>query len=390
MFSLDTDSTILITAPKHAGVYLQEEITELGYQAENVHNSGLTIEGSLLDCIKLNFQLRIANAVLYLLKEFPCSNPEELYTEINNFPWETLIPNNEYICVIAKTSTPAIRNSMFANQKVKDAIVDRIVTHTGKRPDSGPKRDNIVLNLFWKKNTCWLYLNTSGVKLSDRGYRKMPYKAPLSEVLAAAILRAAKYDGTTSIIAPMCGSGTLAIEAALIASKRAPGLLRNNFSFLHLKDFNKEIYYKLRSEFKNQKLKKLPQTITASDNDIKAIEAAKQNAKTAGCDNLITFSTCDISETEIPNENSLIVFNPPYGKRVGNNEELKILYKKAGDWMKQKGVGCAAGIFTGNRELAGSIGLKPKQKIVFDNGGIDCRLLMFELYSGTRRKDKEK
>ncbi len=216
-------------------VDIDQTPTEL---AEILTMTGLEVEGDQHDALRLNLHLRTAYNVLFLLKQFKCVSPDELYGNVIELPWEDMISPTEYVSVVGRINTEYVNNSMYASLKVKDAIVDRIVSKTGARPDSGKDKDNVVVQLYWKDDLCRLYLNTSGLKLSDRGYRKMPGKAPLRESLAAAIIIATGYDGSGPLVCPMCGSGTLAIEAALITSRRAPGLLRSNYGFMHMKYFD--------------------------------------------------------------------------------------------------------------------------------------------------------
>jgi putative N6-adenine-specific DNA methylase len=238
----------------------------------------------------------------------------------------------------------------------------------------------VVVQLFWKGERGWLYLNTSGQKLSDRSYRKIPYQAPLREVLAAGLIQATGYDGTTPFVNPMCGSGTLAIEAALLATGRAPGLLRANFGFMHLKLFDEALWQTARKEARKRRKKTAPAPIVATDVDAGAVEAARKNAKTAGVDHLITFAVCDFAETPLPEEKGIIVLNPGYGKRLGAAAELEETYRRIGHFLKQKGQGHRGYIFTGSRRLAKSVGLRPGRRIPFLNGSIECQLLEYELY----------
>jgi putative N6-adenine-specific DNA methylase len=275
---------------------------------------------------------------------------------------------------------------MFPSLKVKDAIVDRILQKTGKRPNSGPDRHRLVFQLFWKKDRCWLYLNTSGRKISDRSYRKMPHKAPLRESLAAGIILATEYDGQQSFVAPMCGSGTLPIEAALIAQKRAPGLLRSSFGFMYCKDFDEKNWQELRAQARRQSQKSAtPARIIASDIDENAIKAAKKNAITAGVDHLIEFTVCDFAETPVPQQKGIIVLNPEYGQRLGEISQLEETYKRIGDFFKQRCAGYTGYIFTGNMELAKKVGLRTSRRIPFYNAEIECRLLKYDLYEGSKK-----
>ncbi|OHB85094.1 MAG: hypothetical protein A2Z38_10475, partial [Planctomycetes bacterium RBG_19FT_COMBO_48_8] len=241
-------STILITCSAGLVDYVRQEVEDLGYQGGDYHKTGLELQGDLYDAMQLNLHLRTAYNVLFLLKQFNCYCPDELYRNVKDLPWEDIISPAEYLSVVGRVNTEFVKNSMYANLKVKDAIVDRIAGVTGSRPDSGKDKDKVVVQFYWKDNFCRLYLNTSGLKLSDRGYRKMPHKAPLRESLAAAIIMATGYDGSVPLICPMCGSGTLAIEAALIASKRAPGLLRSNYGFMHLKYYDEPKWRQMRAE----------------------------------------------------------------------------------------------------------------------------------------------
>jgi len=335
--------------------------------------------------MRLNLWLRTAYNVLYLLREFRCGSDGALYKQVSNVAWENIISPDEYVCVVSRVDTRAVNNSMYASVKVKDAIVDRIQKKMGSRPDSGSDRNKVVVNLCWKKDKAWLYLNSSGVKLSDRNYRKMPHKAPLRESLAAGIIMATGYDGSQDLVLPMCGSGTLAIEAALMAMNKPAGGLRSNFGFTHVKIFDEDIWKEMRNDARKGADKKgLQKRIIATDIDEAAIAAAKQNARTAGVEHLIEFGVCDFADTEVPQGEGIVLMNPEYGLRLGEVEELEKEYKRIGDFFKQKCAGYTGYIFTGNKQLAGKVGLRACRRMEFYNGKIECRLLKYELYKGTR------
>ena len=377
---------ILITCAKGLGDWVANELEDLGYEVLIKRSNGVEIEGDWLDVMRLNLELRTALAVLYLFHEFNASRPKDYYKTVNSLPWEELISPSEYISIVSRADTPTINNTMYVGQLTKDAIVDRIVDKTGSRPNSGPKRDNIVINVFWMGQRCWLYLNTSGNKLADRGYRKMPFKAPLQETLAAAILIASGYDGSQPLVLPMCGSGTLAIEAALIALKRRVGLLRNNFSFMHLLNYDKETWKDIRLEALKKGAKKLVAPIIATDIDEGAIEASVNNATTAGVAHLIDFSVCDFAKTSIPKvNNGIILMNPEYGERLGDVKELEKTYRRIGDFFKNSCRGYSGYVFTGNLKLAKHIGLRTSKRFIFQNAKIECRLLKYEIYEGSRK-----
>ncbi len=380
---------ILVTCGPGLKDYLQPEIEALGFEIISTHAGGVLTRGSFVDCMKLNFSLRTAYNVLYLLRQFRCGSPDALYKQISTVPWESIIDPEEYLCVVSQVDTKTINHTRYPNMKVKDAIVDRIKRKTGSRPDSGPDRNSVVVNLFWKDDKAWIYLNTSGVKLSDRNYRKMPHKAPLRESLAAGIVMATGFDGSQDIVLPMCGSGTLAIEAALIAMNKPAGSLRSNFGFKHVKIFDEQIWKKLRNDIRKTIRKNgLKKRIIATDIDEQAIYAARQNARTAGVEHLIEFSACDFADTQLPTGEGIIVMNPEYGSRLGELEQLEKVYKRIGDFLKQRCAGHTAYLLIGNKELSAKIGLKASHRIVFYNGNIECRLLKYELYKGTKQPRK--
>lgn len=379
-------STIQATCDNGLAPWLAQELTALGYTPKREHRTGVELTGTLVDCQRLNLLSRVAYNILYQIDEFTCPDLNALYQSVNRLPWEDILPLQTHFAVVSKISTGEIRDSRLPNLKVKDAIVDRIKSKTGARPDSGKERDGAVIHLNWHENQCWLYINTSGSKLSDRGYRKMPHLAPLRETLAAGILQAAGYDGTQTFCNPMCGSGTLAIEAALIARGAAPGLLREQYGFKHLIGFDPEVYAAQRTEAKGFHRKGASPMIVASDIDPNAVAAARQNARTAGVEEMITFSVCDFAETVLPaGKPGILILNPEYGIRLGEVQALEGTYKRLGDWFKQQCAGWTGYIFTGNLDLAKKIGLRASRRFEFFNAQIDCRLLRYELYTGTTR-----
>ena len=229
---------MLITCPKGIPSILKQEVLALHLPVLSENMSGVITEGTIDDALRLNLHIRTGHRVLLLLKEFTANNANQLYEQLVRIAWEGIIPENGYVCVTSSVNNSSIKDSRFASLRCKDAIVDRIMEKRGRRPDSGPKRDQTVVHQYWKDDRCAVYLDTTGEPLSRRGYRKIPLSAPMQETLAAAVVLATGWDGSNNFINPMCGSGTLAIEAALIGLNRAAGLLRNNFGFMHLKEFN--------------------------------------------------------------------------------------------------------------------------------------------------------
>lgn len=381
--------TLIITCHKWLAPALAAEVKELGFTPVRVFQTGVELMGTLKDCIKLNLHLRCASQVMYSLKEFACDHPDDLYNSLVTLPWEELMAADGYFSVTSNVFHPTIQTNLFANLRVKDAIVDRMREKTGKRPSTGSGLTGAVVYLFWKHQEAVIFLDTSGETLAKHGYRKLPGKAPMLEALAAATILSTKWDRKAAFVNPMCGSGTLAIEAALIATGRKPGLLRNQYAFMHLTGYEPAVYEQERALLEAS-VKKLPGLqIIASDRSELAISTSKTNAAAAGVEKLIRFQVCNFEDTEIPQDpNGVIMFNPEYGERLGDEIELNATYAAMGDFLKNKCKGYTGYVFTGNLDLAKKIRLKPSRRIEFFNATIDCRLLEFALYAGTKREDK--
>ena len=377
---------ILITCAKGIPPFLKEELLKLGFPVLSETLAGIETEGTIDDTMRLNLHLRTGHRVLFLLREFIAADADALYLAVSEIVWEDYIDEDGYFSVTSSVDNPTIRDSRYANVKCKDAIADRIKEKRGKRPDSGPAQDRVVVNLYWKDDRCSLYLDTSGESLSRRGYRKIPMTAPMQETLAAAVIMATGWKAESHFINPMCGSGTLAIEAALITLDRAPGLLRSNYGFMHLKGFNEPLWNELRSEAKKKSKKTLGCRIIATDIKEEAVEAARKNAATAGVEHLIEFDVSDYSETAVPEGRGIVILNPEYGERMGKMKELEGVYEGIGDFFKQKCRGYTGYLFTGNPDLAKKVGLRAKRRIPFFSSRIECRLLEYELYEGSRKK----
>lgn len=386
-----TKSKVIITCNKRLSSYLAKEVEELGYDIVRVFPTGVELNITLNECIKLNLNLRCASQVLYSLKNFNAKNPDELYEALYAMEWEELIDFAGYFSVTSNVDNDFITTPLFANLKVKDAIVDRIKAKKGMRPNSGADANKAVVHLYWKGDDATIFVDTSGETLSKHSYRKIPGKAPMLEALAASVIMATNWDKKSPFVNPMCGSGTLAIEAALLASNRRPGLFRMNYGFMHLIGYEEEVFFAERRILKDQVVKDIDVQIIATDLSADAVDISQKNAKTAGVDQLIQFSVCDFADTPVPEKaNGVVVFNPEYGERLGTHSKLEITYKRMGDFMKTQCKGYYGYIFTGNPDLAKKIGLKADKKIEFYNGKLDCRMLEYELYDGSRRPENER
>lgn len=377
-------SSISLTCPKRITPYLKDEIRELDYPIKKVRKAGLETEGSLHDCMELVLSLRTAHRVHYLVDEFRAGDADEMYQKVNELPWEDIIDTHGYVSITSFIDNPSIDNTQFANLRCKDAVVDRIRTQKGSRPDSGPNMNGTVLFLFWRNTNCRIFIDASGESLSRRGYRTESHTAPLQETLAASIVKATEWRPDTHFINPMCGSGTLAIEAALAGLNRPAGSLRPHFGIKHIKGFDRQKWDELRSQLNNGARKDFEGSIVATDRDPNAIRAAQKNARTAGVDHLIRFEVCDFRDTPLPDGKGVVVLNPPYGERLGEKQQLEPLYSSIGDFFKQECTNYTGYVFTGNLELAKKVGLRANRRFPFFNSTIDCRLLKYELYEGSR------
>lgn len=340
-----------------------------------------------MDCLRLNMTLRTAYRVNYELISSPCSTQHELKSLLKKFNWDELVDVNGYLTFQSFSNHPTIKNTMFLNQFAKDAVVDYFQAKYGKRPDAGKLNDHAVsIFVHWADNHLKVYVDTTGIPLDKRGYRLEGLYAPMQETLAAALIMATGWNGNGILYNPMCGSGTLAIEAAMMAANIYPGLLRRHYSLMNVKGFSMTQCEQLFSELSQWKKTDLPVIVFAGDRSAKAIASAKENAKRAGVDHLIDFSVCDFESSRIEPGSGIVILNPPYGQRLGEEEQLIPVYKSIGSFFKKNCSGKTCFVFTGSRALSHQIGLKASRKMSFYNGDIECRLLRYEMYEGSKKK----
>lgn len=372
-------SLVIVTCSPGITPYLAQEIRDLGFTVGRTTETTVETEGTLEGCMRLNMFLRTAYRVLYTLDRFHARNPNQLYNALAEIPWERYIDPNGYISIDKAVDTATISDTRFAALKAKDAIVDRIRDIYGRRPNSGNDRDRTCLFLHWIGDQASIYIDTTGESLSFRGYRGMTSEAPMRESLAAALILASGWDRKSPFINPMCGCGTIAIEAAWMAQNRAPALLRDNFSFMHLVGYQPALWTQIRAEA--IKTYEASQDITcpiiATDIDASMIRATRENAKLAGVETVIAVDVCDFFLTPVPEttERGTIIFNPPYGGRMGDPLRLRDLYAGMGVFIKRHQANYDGFIFTGNEELAAQSGLTPENVQKFYSGHVPCLLL---------------
>lgn len=359
---------------------LAAELSALGTRDVVPGKGGVNFSGSFKDGYKACLWLRTANRVLQPIASFPCPSEDALYEGVYALNWEELMTSQMTLAVGAKLRDSEITHSHFAALKTKDAIVDKIRDRTGQRPNVDAKDPDLRVNMHLARNHCTVSLDLAGTGLHRRGYRRDPTIAPLKETLAAGLVALTDWDQKTPFVDPMCGSGSLPLEAAQLASNHAAGLLSPDFGFQRWPDFNASLWRQLLEEAETAKRELPTNLIFGSDRDKRAVDLARRNAESAGIGAQIRWSYNDFAKLEAPAPRGTLICNPPYGERLGNEEELTAFYRKIGDTLKQNWKGWTAWVFTGNLALAKQVGLKASRRIVLFNGPIECRLLKYELY----------
>ncbi len=375
------------TAPKGIEPLLAAELRELGALDVKETRAGVAFTGDLAVALRACLWSRLANRVLLTLSRFPAPNPEALYAGVQAIDWGAHLDVGGTLAVDANVSSSAITHSQFAALKVKDAVVDQFRAHTGSRPSVDTGQPDVRLNLYILRDEAVLSLDLSGESLHRRGYRGEGREAPLKENLAAAILMRAGWPAIAAeggaFADPMCGSGTLPIEAALMAGDIAPGLARTYYGFLRWRGHDAEIWARLvaeareRREAGQERLAAL--TIRGHDHDRRAVRAAEANARQAGVAHALHFETRELSACEPEAPYGLVVVNPPYGERLGEDATLPALYSSLGAALKQCYPGFRAAVFTGNPDLGRLLGLRAHKLHTLYNGAIECKLLHIEI-----------
>lgn len=382
------DIRLFATAPKGIESLLKNELISLGAEKIKQVASGVYFEGDLELAYRACLWLRTANRVLMPIAEFQAKSPEELYDGILRIDWSEHLHAEGTLAVDFFSSRSRVEHTHYGALKVKDAVIDQFREQTGKRPSVDLSQPDIRINVYLLKNQATVSLDLSGESLHKRGYRTEGGRAPLKENLAAAILLQSGWKEMAakggSLIDPMCGSGTLPIEAALIAADSAPGLLRNHFGFLNWKQHVPEIWENLLEEAEEREtagLGSLP-PIIGYDADPKAIRNSVANMEKAGLSGLIHFEKKPLLDLEphprTREKPGMVILNPPYGERIGKQKELRLLYYDLGEKLKDEFRGWRPSLFTGNIQLGRTVGLKISKEYTFYNGAIQCRLFNFE------------
>lgn len=356
------------------------ELTNLGAKDVITSFTGISFSGDQELLYRVNLWSRIIFRVLVPIIKIKSFNAQQLYRNVQEVNWAKYLNPEMTLAVNCTGKNKQLNHSHFTALQIKKAIVDQQQKHYGRRSDVDPKFPDLLVNAHIDNNHCTLSLDSSGSSLHRRGYRPAVGLAPLKETLAAALINLTEWNGETTFYDPLCGSGTLPIEAALKALNIAPGLFRDHFSFQNWLDYDQNLWNKLIIEAKEQQKSLTNCAILGSDRDLAVLQQAQENAANCQVANYIKFLHQDLFQITAPTKKGIIICNPPYGERLGNVSELEDLYKMLGDLFKQRFTGWTAYILTGNKHLSKKIGLRTAKRIPVYNGSLPCTLLKYELY----------
>jgi putative N6-adenine-specific DNA methylase len=357
---------------------LADELRSLGAADVEPGRGGAHFQGDLGMLYRANLWLRTAVRVLWPILEAPVHSPEELYAAVQKRDWSHYLTPEHTLAVDCNVRDSQITHSHYAALKVKDAICDQFVARVGRRPSVDVDNPLIAFNLHIYRDQAVLSLDSSVESLHKRGYRPIQTKAPLNEALAAGLILWTGWRGDVPLVDPLCGSGTFCIEAAWLALRRPPGLTRRRFGFMGWMNYDVGLWTQLRDEARRDVLKALPHAILGSDVRRDAIDFARTNARAAGIGHLLDFHKRDLADfAPPPGPPGILICNPPYGERIGDEKELKVVYQALGRVFRERCAGWRLYVFTGNAFLARQLGQKPLRSADFFNGPLRCRMLEF-------------
>lgn len=360
---------------------LAKELVKLGAEEVEVLRRGVSFKGDQEMMYKANFCCRTAVRIIKPVLKFTAEDADEVYEKVKAFEWEKYLDKTKTFAIDAVVYSEIFRHSQFLSYRVKDAIADRFMEKNGWRPSVRLTNPDLKINVHVSHNEVTLSFDSSGEPLYRRGYRTDQTEAPLNEVLAAGLLLLAGWDGQQDLIDPMCGSGTFLTEAALIARNIAPGIYRKSFDFEKWPDFDADLLQKLFEDDSQER--EFTHTIYGSDILKQAIAIAEDNVRSAGVSKFVDLKVCPIQELEVPSNDALVIFNPPYGKRI-KVDDLSQLYAEIGSKLKKDFTGMSAWLIIEPNEATQNIGLAPSKHIAVDNGGIPCEFRKYEMFQGRR------
>ena len=378
-----TTYSLFVTCPRGLEAPLSQELEQLKCQDIRAVDGGVACKGGMEQVYRINLHSRTASRVLLRLTKSGYRSEQDIYKAAKNIRWTDWFDLEQTFKVKVEGKRAQVKSLDFVGLKIKDAVCDVFRDACDARPSVGKIRPDIRIHAFIDERDIQIFIDTSGEALFKRGYRQDTGEAPMRENLAAGLLLLAGYNGSQPFQDPFCGSGTIVIEAAWIATRRAPGLMRR-FGFEKLKNFDAALWKKLQHEAETQ-IRPAPAPISGSDNDRYMIRAAVANAQAAEVDTFIRFEVKDAQDTRPNGDSGILISNPPYGVRLAEVQALQALYPQLGAWLKQHYAGWLAGMFTGDRDMPKFMRLSPKRKIPLYNGNLDCRLFLMDMVKGSNR-----
>jgi putative N6-adenine-specific DNA methylase len=364
-----------------------EELAELGAEDIGQTFRGLFFQADTPTLYRIIYRSRLVTRIIAPLCSFDCHTTKYLYKRARDLNWSDFMSVDQTFAVFSHVSESAIKNSHYASLCLKDAVADFFRDTTGKRPNVDAKTPDVWFHLYVRENQATISLELSGGSLHRRGYRIKSVDAPMQETVAAAIVRMSGWDGTTPLCDPMCGSGTLLCEAVMHVRRMPAGYLRDHFGFEHMPEFSPTIWKQVKDEADNRLIDLPAGLIFGNDRDTRAVEATRTNLAALGAEKKVRLTNMDVRS--IPDlSKTTILTNPPYGIRLGKEEELKKFYQDIGDFLKNRCLDSTAYIYCGNRELIKSIGLRTSFKKAIKSGGLDGRLIKIETYARSKKTNK--
>lgn len=368
---------------------LSAELQRLGARDVETHNRAISFRGDKGFMYKANICLRTALRILVPIKTFTVTDEKSLYDAIQSINWEDYMDVTDTLAIDTVLSSDLFTHSQYLSQKAKDAIVDQFRAKHGERPSVDLDRPTLRIHLHVYQNTLTVAFDSSGESLHKRGYRDKTNLAPLNEVLAAGMILLSGWDKRSTFIDPMCGSGTILIEAAMIANNIPPGYYREEYSFEGWKKFlafDEELYNTI-FDSAIDKITNHEQQIIGGELSPNVAKKAKENIKHAKVDDIVSIKVCDIKDFEVPPGRGVVILNPPYGERMVK-DNIEELYKSIGDTFKSKFSGYDCWMISSNMEAFKHVGLRPSRKIALFNGQLECRFMKYEMYQGTKKTHK--
>ncbi|MCB0570313.1 MAG: class I SAM-dependent RNA methyltransferase [Phaeodactylibacter sp.] len=365
---------------------LAEELRQLGALQIEPLIRAVAFEGDKRLLYRANLELRTALRVLLPIRSFRVRNEAGLYNMIREVDWPKYMGVDDTLAVDAATHSPYFKHSKYVALKTKDAIVDRFRQEYGRRPNVDIDRPKLRVNVHIYNDECTVALDSSGMSLHKRGYRMETLEAPINEVLAAGLVLLTGWLRDCAFVDPMCGSGTILIEAATYAFNLAPQLNRSFFGFKYWRNYDAGLWEEVLAEAREQALP-FAYGLYGYDKDFRAMKIARQNALAAHLEGKVSIDRKAFEKLEPPAENGLIVMNPPYDERIGN-DDIGTFYKMIGDRLKQAFSGYEAWVISSNMGALKNVGLRPSQKATLFNGALECKYLKYELYEGSKKEKK--